>query len=56
MVLYVCLATNCEQGSLRNKNIFFHSINSYFFSVLTPVQVVDPLPLYRDFSDIADIT
>jgi hypothetical protein len=49
MVLHVQLSTNSKLGCLRNKKNIFLSTNSQFFNGLTTVQVVDPLPLYRDF-------
>jgi hypothetical protein len=49
MVLHVQSSTNCGLGCFKNKAKFFFCTNSHFLSGLTTAQVVDPLPVYRDF-------
>jgi hypothetical protein len=49
MVPHVLSSTNCGLGCFKKK--YFLCTNSHFLSGLTTVQVVDPLPMYRDFPD-----
>jgi hypothetical protein len=49
MVPHVLSSTNCGLGCFKNTTKYFFCTNSHFLSGLTTAQVVDPLPVYRDF-------